>query len=284
MTAQREGAAVLRPVKAVAALRPVKAVATLRPVKAIAGLWILPVAAVVWELVTRQAGNQFFPPPSDIAKRMHTDWFSGPASHAFLTKQATDNIFPSLGRLLLGWALACLLGIAIGIAAGRSDRLADYLSPLIHFFRAIPPPTLVPIFIVLFKIGTQMQVATIVFGVIWPVLLNAMDGARSVDQVKLETARAFRLSRTTRVLQVILPASAPKIFAGLRLSLSTALILMVISELVGSTNGIGYLQMLAQGTTDVPGVWEGIVLLGLLGFALNGIFLLVERRALAWHR
>jgi ABC-type nitrate/sulfonate/bicarbonate transport system permease component len=255
-----------------------------RFVKGVAGLWILPVAAVVWELVTRQAQNQFFPPPTDIVKRMHTDWFSGPAPHAFLTEAAIDNIFPSLGRLLLGWVLACVLGIAIGIAAGRSDRLADYLAPLIHFFRAIPPPTLVPIFIVLFKIGTQMQVATIVFGVIWPVLLNAMDGARSVDQVKLETARAFRLSRTTRTLQVILPASAPKIFAGLRLSLSTALILMVISELVGSTNGIGYLQMLAQSTTDVPGVWEGIVLLGLLGFALNAVFLLVERRVLAWHR
>ncbi|GAA1559085.1 ABC transporter permease [Actinomadura kijaniata] len=244
----------------------------------------LPLAFALWELATRQAGNAFFPPPTRILSRMRTDWFSGPASHLFLTEQATGNILPSLARLLTGWTLACVLGIALGLAAGRSERLSDHLAPLVHFFRAIPPPALVPVFIVLFEIGTRMQLATIVFGVVWPVLLNSLDGARHVDPLQLETARAFRLTRTTRVTRIILPAAAPKIFAGLRLSLSTALILMVISELVGSVNGIGYLQMLAQSTTDIPGVWTGIVLLGALGLALNTAFLTVERRALAWHR
>nr|WP_067825772.1 ABC transporter permease subunit [Actinomadura kijaniata] len=172
---------------------------------------------------------------------------------------------------------------ALGLAAGRSERLSDHLAPLVHFFRAIPPPALVPVFIVLFEIGTRMQLATIVFGVVWPVQLNSLDGARHVDPLQLETARAFRLPRTTRVTRIILPAAAPKIFAGLRLSLSTALILMVVSELVGSVNGIGYLRMPAQSTTDVPGVWTGIVLLDALGPALNTAFLTVERRALAWH-
>lgn len=248
-----------------------------------ARLWILVVAALAWEAATRRADDPFFPPPSQIVSRMHQDWFSGPAGHLFLTEAAIDNMFPSLGRLAAGWALACLLGIALGVGAGRSRRLSEYLAPLIHFFRAIPPPTFVPIFIVIFDIGTPMQLATIVFGVVWPVLLNSMDGARHVEQVQLDTARAFRLPAATRVLRVILPAAAPKIFAGLRLSLSTALILMVISELVGSVNGIGYLQMLAQSTTDLPGVWAGIVLLGILGLALNAAFLTFERRVLAWH-
>ncbi|WP_433332081.1 ABC transporter permease [Spirillospora sp. CA-294931] len=247
-------------------------------------LGVIAAALALWEGATRQAKNQFFPPPTDILSRMHKDWFSGPASDLFLTPAATDNILPGIGRLLLGWLLACALGVTIGLAAGRSDHLSDRLAPLIHFFRSVPPPTLVPIFLVLFKIGTPMQVATIVFGVIWPVLLNSIEGARSINALHLETARAFRLSAPTRVLRVILPAASPKVFAGLRLSLATALILMVISEYVGSTDGIGYHLMNAQSTTDVPGVWEAIVLLGILGLIFNAAFLALERRALSWHR
>ncbi|MEV4253255.1 ABC transporter permease subunit [Spirillospora sp. NPDC049652] len=243
----------------------------------------LPAAAVLWETATRRAHDPFFPPPTEILARMHKDWFSGPASHLFLTGQATGNILPSLGRLLTGWALACALGVTVGLLAGRSPLVADHLAPLIHFFRAVPPPVLVPVFLVAFKIGTEMQLATIVFGVVWPVLLNSVEGARDIAPVKLETARAFRLSRRARIRRVLLPAAAPKIFAGLRLSLSTALILMVISELVGSVNGIGYLQMLAQSTPDLPGVWACIVLLGLLGLTLNAAFLAVERRVLTWQ-
>ncbi|MCP2337616.1 ABC transporter permease [Actinomadura rupiterrae] len=249
----------------------------------LARLASLPLAVALWEVATRRANDPFFPPPTKILARMHKDWFSGSPSHLFLTTQATDNIFPSLTRLLTGWALACLLGIAIGLMAGRIPLVADHLAPLIHFFRAIPPPALAPVFLATFKIGTSMQLATIVFGVIWPVLLNTLDGARNVDPLQLETARAFRLPPATRLFRVLLPAAAPKIFAGLRLSLSTALILMVISELVGSVNGIGYLQMLAQSTTDIPGVWACIVLLGVLGLTLNAAFLAVERRALSHH-
>lgn len=247
-------------------------------------LWIIPVAVVCWEFVTRWYDNVFFTPPSQIAVRMHEQWFSGPVSRLFLTEDAIGNILPSLGRLFAGWVLACVLGVVLGVAAGRSERLAEYTAPIIHFFRAIPPPALIPVFIALFSISTKMQVAMIVFGVIWPTLLNSIDGARYVDRLQLETARVLKVSRPVRFFLVILPAASPKIFAGLRLSLSTALILMVISEFVGSVNGIGYTQMLAQTTTDLPGVWAGIVLLGILGFVLNVSFLAMERRVLAWHR
>lgn len=259
-----------------------------RPVRKVGGrlarLWILPAAALCWEAGTRLKRDVFFPPPSQIVARMYEQWFSGPATRLFLTDDALDNIFPSLGRLFAGWLLACVLGVVIGVAAGRSQALADVLGPVIHFFRAIPPPTLIPVFIALFTVSTRMQVAMIVFGVVWPVLLNAIDGARYVDPLHLETARVLKVSPAVRFFRVILPAATPKIFAGLRLSLSTALILMVISEFVGSVNGIGYLQMLAQTTTDLPGVWAGIVLLGILGLVLNASFLAFERRVLAWHR
>jgi ABC-type nitrate/sulfonate/bicarbonate transport system permease component len=132
--------------------------------------------------------------------------------------------------------------------------------------------------------GTQVQVATIVFGIVWPILLNSIDGARNLDHLKLETATVFGVPAHLRLTRIILPAAAPKIFAGLRLSVSLALILMVISELKGSTEGIGYLLNLASNNADMPAIWAGVLLLGVLGFTFNTLFLMVERRVLAWHR
>jgi len=212
-------------------------------------------------------GSPFFPPPTVIADRMYHTWFSGPPSHLFLTSTAVGNILPSLGRVACGLAIAVALAVPAGLAIGRSRTVMDYADPLVGFARTLPPVALVPVFIVIFKLGTQMVVAAIAFGAIWPVLLNTIDGARSIDQVQMETARAYRLPWHQRVTRLILPAAAPKIFAGLRLSLSLALVLMVVAELVGTANGIGYEMDNAANTFDLPGLWSGIVLLGILGLA-----------------
>ena len=143
---------------------------------------------------------------------------------------------------------------------------------------------LIPIFFALFKIGTPTQVAVIVFGVIWPVLINSAEGARTVDPLHLQTAQVFGVPRPDRLRRIILPSAAPKIFAGLRLSLSLALILMVLSEFAGSTSGIGYQLLTAQQNYEIADVWAVIVLLGVLGYLLNSGFLLLENRLLAWHR
>jgi ABC-type nitrate/sulfonate/bicarbonate transport system permease component len=246
-------------------------------------LWLIVPIIAVWELTTRQIGSYFFPPPSVIVVRVYELWFSGPVTSVFLTDAAFADLVPGMGRMLAGWILASLAGIALGFALGRLSGLQDYLDPLLEFGRSIPPPTLLPLFLVLFKIGTEMQVATIVFGVIWPVLLNSIDGARYVDRLYLDTARVFTLTRTQRLFLVILPAAAPKIFAGLRLSLSISLILMVISELVASTNGIGFSLIYARQNFDMPGMWAAIVLLGVLGLILNASLVSAERRLLSWH-
>ena len=215
---------------------------------------------------------------------MYHQWFDGPASHLWLNANATANLLPSLGRMAAGWAIAAAAGIALGVAIGRVPLLADLTEPLVHFGRAVPPPALVPVFLFVFKIGTPMEVAAIIFGVIWPVLINAIDGARHVDAGYTETARAFRLSPRQRLTRVILPAAAPKICAGLRLSLALALVMMIISEFVGSTNGIGNEMLTAQSTFDIPLMWEVILLLGLLGIVLSALFALVEHRILSWER
>jgi ABC-type nitrate/sulfonate/bicarbonate transport system permease component len=258
-----------------------------RAAKGLSGLarnWLLFFALLVlWEIVTRLAKGFFFPPPSQIVAAGAKLWFTGPASHLFLTDSVFDDIFPSLGRVIGSWLISVVVGVALGTALGRSRTGMDYVGPLFAFFRAIPPPTLVPVFLVLFHIGPGMQIATIIFGSLWPVLLNTVDGVRSVDTVKQETAKAFRTPKRYWIAMIVLPAAMPKIFAGLRLSMSVSLILMVISELVGALNGIGYALLTAQRNYDLPTMWAWIVLLGILGYLFNALLLMAERRVLAWQ-
>ncbi|MFI7131079.1 ABC transporter permease [Nonomuraea sp. NPDC050153] len=231
-------------------------------------------ALLVWEATTRALHLVYFPPPSAIARRFAEVW---------LSEQALGNAGPSLTRLVAGWAVACVAGIGAGTVIGRLPRLAGYLAPLVHFGRSTPPPALIPLFMALAGIGSPLQLTTIVFGTIWPVLLNTIDGTRHVEAAHLDVATIFGLTRVERLRLVILPAAAPKIFAGLRISVSLALILMVISELVGSTEGIGRRMLEDQTAFDIPAMWASIMLLGLLGFAFNTLFLRAERRILAWH-
>ena len=245
--------------------------------------WLVSLLVVAgWEVAARRTHDVFFPPPSAIVSRMHELWFSGP--HV-LTPGATENLLPSLGRMAAGLAIVALAGVGLGLALGRSERTMAYLDPLLQFARAIPPPTLVPVFIVLMHLGSPMQIVSIAAGAVWPILLNTADGARSVDPVQIATARVFQVCAADRLGKIILPSALPKIFAGLRLSLSLALILMVFSELLpGTANGIGFQLTDAQSRSDLPTVWSAIVLLGVLGYLLNTLLLVVQRRALRRHR
>ena len=233
---------------------------------------------VVWQLVTTASGSIFFPTPVRIVERLWQTAFGGQGTPIL------DNLVPSLARLLAGWAIGSLAGVAVGLAVGASERLGDYVDPLIHFGRAIPPPALLPLFLVLLGLGDAMKVAMIAFGIVWPVLLNTIDGVRSVDGQYLDTGRVYGATGADRLLRIMLPAAAPKIFAGLRISLSIAVILMVISEMVAATNGVGFLLIQAQRTFRMLDMWAWILLLGILGYLLNTALLAVEGRVLRWHQ
>jgi ABC-type nitrate/sulfonate/bicarbonate transport system permease component len=255
-----------------------------RPLLAVARLAVLAAALETWQLTAEGGANPYFLPPSVVFPAMYRQWFDGPAGHVWLTADATANLLPSLGRMLGGLAIASVAGIALGVAIGRSPLVSDLVEPVVHFARAVPPPILVPVFLFAIGIGTPMEIWSIVFGVLWPVLLNAIDGARHVHAGHLETARAFKVPAVQRLVRIILPSAAPKIFAGLRLGVALALVMMIVSEFVGSVNGIGREMMTAQGSGQISLMWAIIVILGLLGVVLTLLLGVAERRVLAWQR
>jgi ABC-type nitrate/sulfonate/bicarbonate transport system permease component len=238
----------------------------------------------LWQYSTMQAGSIFFPPPSEIAKRAIELWLSGPPSWLFLGAGVFDDILPSLSRLLAGWGLAVVFGITLGALIGRSRRFSELLDPSLQFLRAIPGPALVPVFILLLGTESMMRIVLIAFGSVWPVLLNTIEGTRTVDPLQLDTASAFRLPRRARLWRIVLPAAMPKIFAGMRVSLSLAVILMVVSELVASTNGVGYRILNSQIMFLFTDMWCSIVLLAVIGYSLNALFVKIEDYVLNWHR
>lgn len=235
----------------------------------------LPVlAVVVWFVASAHSTNFYFPPLSQILRAFADSWFGS---------RFTGDILPSVGRAGAGFALSVVGGVAIGLLLGSSRVARALCEPLVEFGRAVPPPVLVPVAVLAFGIGNGMKVSVIVAGAIWPVLLNTVEGVRGLDEVLRDTARAYRITGWRRIWRVTLPAAGPQIMAGVRTCLALSLILMVISEMVGGVDGIGFFVQQAQRSFALPQMWAGILLLGLLGYLAHLLFSLVERRLMGWH-
>ena len=193
------------------------------------------------------------------------------------------DVLPSLGRLTAGYLLAAVAGIGIGVVIGRRPVVRGIAEPGLEFFRAIPPPVLVPILMLFAGIGDQMKIIVIAIGALWPILLNTVEGVRAADPVLVDTARSYRIGGLRRLRHLTLAAAGPQIFAGLRQAVSIAIILMVISEMFAANEGLGFAIIQFQRTFAVPEMWSGTILLGLIGFGLAWAFRLVERRVLFWY-
>jgi sulfonate transport system permease protein len=237
------------------------------------GLWAPVVIVAIWWATSRHSRSQFFPPLDEIWQRFRELW---------LFDNTTSQMVPSVEHLLAGLAIATVAGIAAGVVLWSLPSLRELLAPLFNFFRALPAPALVPGFIALLGIGAQMEVAVIATGCVWPVLLSTMDGLSGADRLLTETAQAYRLPRWQTIWSVQLRAASPQIAAGLRSALQSAVILMVVSEMLGATSGIGYFILSSQQSYATPDMWSGMIALGIVGTLLNVIFVGVERRALKW--
>jgi ABC-type nitrate/sulfonate/bicarbonate transport system permease component len=238
------------------------------------GIGVVLALLALWEGVARIKGSVYLPPVTTIAVTFWHEWFSS---------QFRDQAIPSLYRMLAGYGIASALGVTVGVLIGAYRSLFRLLDPFLQFLRAIPPSAIIPVGILLIGIGDTMKIVVICFGAFWPILVNAADGARNVPSERLDTARIFGVGRADQLLFVTLPSAMPGIFAGLRTGLSIAFIMIVVSEMIGSTNGLGYYILQSQRTFAIPEMYGGIVLLAILGYCLNTGFVALEHRVLAWH-
>jgi ABC-type nitrate/sulfonate/bicarbonate transport system permease component len=237
----------------------------------------VPVAILIgWQLWTASAHSPKFPRLSTILVEFR---------HMWLFSQFGTHVVPSLERIGLGFAIGTAFGIVLGVPLGLSPLLRRLAMPHIEYWRAMPPPALLPISVILLhSIGNTQKVAFIAFFCLFPVLLNTLDAVRGIDPTLMDTARSYRLPWFERIRRVVLPASLPQIVAGMRNSLALAVIMMVLSEYFAATSGVGYVLLISKNTFQLAPMWAAILLIGLLGYLLNALFLLFERRVLAWHR
>jgi len=229
-----------------------------------------------WQAWTVHANDPLFPRLSTILVQFKDMW---------LFSQFQLHVVPSLIRIAAGFALAVILGLIIGVPLGLSRWGRLLAMPHIEWWRAMPPPALLPISILLLhSIGDRQKISFIAFFCLFPILLNTIDGVRGIDPNLIETTRSYGIRGFEQIRRVVLPAALPQIFAGLRTSLSLAVIIMVLTEYFSSTNGVGYVLLISKNTFQLAPMWAAIVLIGVLGYLLNLMLILVEHRVLAWHR
>jgi ABC-type nitrate/sulfonate/bicarbonate transport system permease component len=246
-----------------------------KPLVALAYALGLPILLIaVWWIATLGTTSIFVPKPVPLVTELFETWFGD---------RFVSDVLPSLGRFAAGTGVAIVLGVLIGLLVGMNRSLRAFTEPVFEFFRATPPPVLIPVLGLLMGVGDDMKITVIAVGAIWPVLLNTIEGVRAADSVQTETSRSYGIQGFSRVRYQILPSAAPQILAGVRQSLPVGIILMVISEMFFSSSGLGFSIIQFQRSFAVPQMWGGILLLGLIGFAVSMLFKLVERRLLRWY-
>lgn len=237
-------------------------------------LFALPVILILlWWVISANASSLYFPPLGDILTNLG-EWLGGGGF--------TDDVIPSVVNLLAGYALAVVFGVAFGLLIGRVEALETAFNPIITFARSIPPAALLPFFILAMGATDWMRITVIAVGSVWPTLLSTIDGVRGIDPEVHDVTRIYKTSPVRRVVKVLLPAASPLILAGMKTSLAFSIILVVVSEMLASTQGIGHYIFSSQQYFDLPGLWAGTIAMGILGYVLSEMFFFAERRILAW--
>ena len=175
------------------------------------------------------------------------------------------------------------MGIAVGVPVGYIRSLEPWIRPVLEFLRSLPAPAIVPIAVLLLGATSWTRIAVIAFGSCWAVLLNSIDGARSVDPLLVDTGQVNRLGTAEILRRIVLPAALPQIFAGLRIALGIALIVMVFSEMIASSSGLGYFILTSQRRFLVPETYGGVLLIGLIGWGVQRPVPVRRAAGARWH-
>lgn len=230
----------------------------------------------VWEAAPRAGlvDRTFLPPVSDVIPALWELARNG---------QLWSNTQASLARSLSGFALAIGVAVPLGLLVGWYRPLADLLNPLLELFRNTAAIALLPVFILILGIGETSKIAIVVYACVWPILLNTINAVRTVDRTLVKSARSLGLSAPRIFQKVILPASVPTIFTGIRLAGATSILVMVVAEMVGAKEGLGYLINASQQNFAINDMYAGIVAISLIGLVFNQLLVLTERRFTRWQ-
>ncbi|MGA7805216.1 ABC transporter permease [Bradyrhizobium sp.] len=242
---------------------------------AVASIAVGVVLVLLWQMVAdlKLLPQAFFPAPDRTWKAF---------TRAAASGDLAPRIYATVWRVLIGWALASLLGVLLGSVIGSSPWLRRLLGPTLEFLRPLPASATIPVFIVLLGLSNAMVLTVIAFGALWPMLLGTVHGFEAVEPRLYEVARVLHLSRLLVILKIALPSALPDILSGLRLSLTIALILTVVCEMLVGVDGLGSWTLISARAFRSPDLYAGVLLLGIIGYLGATVLTLVSNRLLAW--
>jgi len=230
-----------------------------------------------WEILARTVltNRLFFAAPSEVAQAAARLWETG---------ELQLHIAVSFSELIYGVLLAIVIGTAIGVVVGISQRVQAYTEIYITALYATPLVAVTPLLILWLGIGIGSKVAVVFLTAVFPILINTVSGVRATEALLIEVAQSFCATRRQIVMKVMLPSALPFILTGIRLGIGRGIVGVVVGELFGSQAGLGFLIYTSGQTFDVPTLFVGIVTLALAGVGLTFAAELVERHALRWRR
>jgi NitT/TauT family transport system permease protein len=231
--------------------------------------------AALWELAPRLGLTDptFLPPLNEV---LAAGWALA------LNGQLWEHTSISLARSLGGLLLAIVFAIPLGLAIGWYQRLGNALNPLIELLRNTAPLALLPVFLLLLGIGEVSKVSIVVYACAWPLLLNTISAVRQVDPLLVKSARTMGATSRQLFLKVILPASIPTIFVGIRLAAASAMLVLIAAEMVGAKAGLGYLIIYAQFSFLITDMYFGIIAITAIGVTVNFVLEKLESHFTAW--
>jgi NitT/TauT family transport system permease protein len=230
----------------------------------------------LWEILPRAGwiDATFLPPFSTVLGTLFDMVRSG---------ELAGHLFASATRALGGFAIAVAIGVPLGLVIGWYRTLAGLLNPLLELFRNTAPLALLPVFVLVLGMGETSKVSMVVYSCVWPIVLNTVSGVRNVEPLLIRSALSMGLTPLQLFRKVVLPASVPAVFTGIRVAGAYSILVLVAAEMVGAKAGLGYLVNYSQFTFEIPKMYAGIVTLALLGLVFNHAVLLAERRLTAWR-
>jgi ABC-type nitrate/sulfonate/bicarbonate transport system permease component len=240
------------------------------------GLTSLAAMLAAWEFAARHklVNAVLMPAPSTILDTLSALLTSG---------EFLRPLLHTIGVFGAGYGIGCLLGIGIGLWMGCSRAAYGLLEPLVELLRPIPKSALVPALFLFLGIGKVTMVTVVVFGSVFPVLINTLQGVRDIDPVLFDTARTFQCSRYRTVFSVILPAALPAVLTGMKVSLGLGVALVVLAEMLAGENGLGFVILDTQRAFQIREMYAWVVILAAFGVALSLIFDNIERHAAPWR-